>query len=292
MLFDTYKFKLTLTRPMLATNPSDPHMMDTHIIERQRKLILEKNTLNTEINKYLDAIPIAAEKGEAEVQSILDKLESITGTPLTPEERAQAIKGELESLKQTFKELDLKGTTVFFWNKEKNLPMIGDHMIYGFMKASSEAICRTVEKARAKILQSPSYTQSIINQHVRCTSRFITFDRDILRNEDGTPQYLQRSLRAITAQGPRVSLARSEVVPEGASLEFELKVLAGSPLEPEHLQMMFEYGEFTGLGQWRNAGNGMFTFTMESPQNLKPKPKREEVEAKPKKAKKTAEAEA
>lgn len=261
-MFDRYEFKLTFLRPVLATNPCDPAVMDTHILERQRKLIQEKSKVNSQINKYLEQIPISKEKGDEELNKLLDGLEKLIGFKLSPEDRANAIAGKLESLKESLNELELKGTTVFFWDKEKNLPCIGDHMIYGFMKAAGEALARTKERKNATMLQSISYTQSIINQHVRCDQRFITFDKDIMRKEDGSPLYLQRSLRAETAQGPRISLAKSEQVDAGAKIQFSLKILKDSPLTQEILTTIFQYGEFTGLGQWRNSGFGEFTFEM------------------------------
>lgn len=257
-MFEKYQVKITLTREMLGTNPCDPNVMDVHILDRQRKLILEKNGLNKQINKYLNQIEISKEKGEAEVNLVIDKLESLMGVTFTEEERGLAIKGELESLKQTFKELDIKGTTVFFWNKEQNMPCIGDHMIYGFLKASAEAIGRTLPKKNGTVLNSTSYTQSLINQHLRADDAFITFNKDIQRNDDGSPYFLQRSLRAMTAQGPRITLAKSEVVPAGASLEFNLKVMKNSPLTEDALNTLFIYGQMTGLGQWRNSGKGSF----------------------------------
>jgi hypothetical protein len=261
-MFKRYQVQLTLLRDQLGTNPCDPSIMDTHIINRQRKLILEKSGVNSQINKYLDALPISAEKGQAELDALFAKIEQLTGMELTPSERADAIAGKLESLRETFKSLELTGTTVFFWNQEKNLPMIGDHMIYGFLKAASEAIVRATPKGEQKagtVLKSASYTQSLINQHVRCESQFVTFDKDIKRNEDGSEFTLQRSLRAMTAQGPRISIAKSEVVPAGAKLEFVLKVLDGSQINLKVLQTLFAYGECVGLGQWRNAGYGMFS---------------------------------
>jgi len=258
---------------MLGTNPCDPNVLDKHIIEKQRKLILDKSKVNSQINKYLDAITISKDKGEEEVAKLIDKLEEMTGIALTDDERKSAMTGELDLLKETFKGLETTGLTVFFWDKDKNLPMIGDHMIYGFMKAASEAIARTVPTKKGTPLHSTSYTQSLINQHVRCETPFITLSHDIERDEDDKPKYLHRSLRGMTAQGPRVSLARSEVVPAGTSLEFTLKVMSGSPLlkvggkgevheNTTPIKMMFDYGELCGLGQWRNAGNGMFSYEM------------------------------
>jgi hypothetical protein len=258
-----YKVTLTLLRDQLGTNPIDPNVMDTHILDRQRKLILEKGGINTQINKYLDQIQISAEKGDAELELIIDKLESLIGYELTAEEREQAIAGKLESLKETFQEMDIKGTTVFFWDKKNERPCIGDHMIYGFLKGSCEAISRTLSKKNGTIMHSCSYTQSIINQHVSIQEQFIVFDQDLKKNHDGSPHYFQRSLRAMTAKGPRISLAKSEVVEAGAKLTFTLRVLDGSPLEEKHLHELFSYGEIKGLGQWRNAGYGSFSYEME-----------------------------
>lgn len=263
MLLDKYEIKLTLLRDMLATNPSDPNILDTHIINKQREMIAEKNKINKDVNKYLDQLPIAAEKGEEEVNRLLDSLEKLIGVEFTPEERIAAIAGELDSLKQTFQELDLRGTTVFFWDKKTNLPCIGDHMIYGFLKAASEAIGRTLPQKKGKVLHSISYTQSLINQHVRCEQEFIPFSQDVKRDSKGFPIYLQRSLRAKTAQGERISLAKSEVIEAGASLKFTLKIMNGSQLNEDVLKTLFSYGEMTGLGQWRNSGKGMFKVEIE-----------------------------
>lgn len=261
-MLDRYDVTLTLIRDMLATNPCDPNVMDAHILDRQRKIIMEKSKLNTTVNKYLEQIQISKERGDEEVALIFDKLEALTGYVLNAEEREAVLAGNISLMKETFAEMDVKGTTVFFWDKEKDLPMIGDHMILGFLKASAEAICRTLPRKNGTVMGSTSFTQSIVNQHVRIGEQFITFDHDIKRGTNGEPAFLQRSLRAMTAQGPRVSLAKSEAVPAGAKLSFELKVLKNSPMTEEHLRTLFSYGELCGLGQWRNAGWGQFTYTL------------------------------
>lgn len=68
--------------------------------------------------------------------------------------------------------------------------------------------------------------------------------------------YLERPLRGMTAQGPRTSLARSEVLPEGSWCEIEVKVLELPKIKiPEALmEEIFEYSQMIGLLQWRNSG--------------------------------------
>jgi hypothetical protein len=258
LAMNRYQVKLTLIRDMLATNPCDPNILDQHIINRQRELILDQSKINKEVNKYLDQIDISKDKGEAEINRLLDGLEKLTGYTFTQQDRELAVAGELTKLKETFKELKMAGTTIFFWDKKTDKPCIGDHMVYGFLKAAAEAIGRTKEKKAGKVMHSTAYTQSLINQHVRCEDQFITFDKDIQRGEDGKPQYLQRSLRAMTAMGPRITLAKSEVMPAGATLKFTLKVMEQSDITKKVLEELFSYGEMSGLGQWRNAGHGMF----------------------------------
>jgi hypothetical protein len=273
-MFTKFQVQLTLLRDQLGTNPCDPNVHDKHIIGKERKLILEESQVNKEINKYLDAIQISAQRGEAEVNMLIDRLEKLTGVTLTDDERKAAVAGDLKSLKETLVELKTTGTTIFFWDKETNKPCIGSHMINGFLKAAAEAIGRAgTPRLNGLPLHSTSYTQSLINQHVRCEKQFIPFDQDLRHNEDGSIYYLQRSLRAKTPQGERVCLAKSEAVPAGAKLNFTLKVMSGSPLikaieykkgvEPTFtgipLEIMFSYGELVGLGQWRSSGAGMFS---------------------------------
>lgn len=275
-IVDKYAVTLTFTREVLGTNPLDPAVHDQHIINKQRELISEHgNKTNREINRYLEALQISSEKGDAEVESLISKLEELIGKPFTPEERTQAIKGELASLKQTLAELELKGATVFF-RDANGMPCIGDHMIKGFLKAAGEAICRAKQtKKKAKdgveaegkatgFLGTISGTSAIINQHLTVAEQFISFDKDVVKDPDGNVVYLQRSLRANTAQGPRVALAKSEVVPAGAKISFTLKVMKGSALDEAGLKALFEVGEITGIGQWRNASYGQFTFDIKS----------------------------
>jgi hypothetical protein len=260
-MVNIYEVKLTFIRDILGTNPFDPAVHDQHILQKQRKLIAEKGGYNTEVNKYLDALQINDSKAGAEVNKLIDQLEKAIGRKFTSEERVAAIKGELESLKETLAEQELRGITVFF-RDNVGLPCIGDHMIKGFLKAAAEAISRTMPRKNGTMLHSASYTESIINQHCTVSEEFISFDKDVKKHADGSIAYTQRSLRAMTAQGPRVSLVKSECVPAGATLKFDLMVLENSPLNEETLNKLFAYGQISGIGQWRNARHGAFTFEL------------------------------
>ena len=267
MASSKYRIKMTFLRDVLGTNPLDPSVLDTHIHQKQREIIMGLSKANKEISKYLDAILPSNEKTDSELENIMEKLEGMLGYELTENQKKLIMEGKLTDLKETFRELDIKATTVFFFDQESQLPMIGDHMVYGFMKEAAENLCGMARAASGKteketILKSKTYTHSCLNRHVKCDDEFIKFDRDIKRDENKDPRYLQRSLRAKTPQGVRICLAKSEQVPAGASIEFTLRIQEGSPLTEDVLRKIFDQGEFIGFGQWRNAKHGTFEYEM------------------------------
>lgn len=68
----------------------------------------------------------------------------------------------------------------------------------------------------------------------------------------------ERPLRAQTAQGERVSIAKSETAPAGSTIEFEVECL--DPTLEAVVRECFNYGKMRGIGQWRNSGMGRFTW--------------------------------
>jgi hypothetical protein len=257
-MFKIYDVTLELTREMLGTNPIDPNVMDNHIIDRQRKLIAENSTINKAIDKYLKAIQISDESKEMELAALRATAEEIYGDSLTDEQFDVLISKGFKGLKETLVELDIKGITCFFRNPSTKKVCIGSHMISGFLKASADSISKTLPKKNGTILHSRAYTCEIINQHISFPEHLIDATSDIIRDDLGNPVYLQRSLRAMTAQGQRISLAKSEQLPVGTQFNFKMRILNDSPIKEEHLDVLFNYGQVKGLGQWRNAGYGQF----------------------------------
>nr|DAI05954.1 MAG TPA: RNA silencing protein [Ackermannviridae sp.] len=72
--------------------------------------------------------------------------------------------------------------------------------------------------------------------------------------------YCVRPLRASTPMGERVSIAKSETVPAGSTLEFELRLL--DPALEKMVKECLDYGTMRGLGQWRNSGKGRFVWDL------------------------------
>lgn len=72
---------------------------------------------------------------------------------------------------------------------------------------------------------------------------------------------LERPLRAQTAMGPRVSLAKSDYVDEGTTFEFDIAILSG-PVTIDVVRVILDYGELKGFGQFRNGGFGRFSYNI------------------------------
>jgi len=79
--------------------------------------------------------------------------------------------------------------------------------------------------------------------------------------DGGEVDIVERPLRASTAQGERVALARSECLPEDTWFEVGLTVYPGQITEGV-LESLLDYGFHQGLGQWRGGGWGRFRYEL------------------------------
>lgn len=153
-----------------------------------------------------------------------------------------------------------KGTTVFA-HDEKGC-FLWDYQVKGFLK---EAIGVLTELGDLK-LSKWTY------KRVVDSTLFITPRKLYIKSADGTTytkadSFMERPLRAETMQGDRVALARSEEIDAGALITFDLRILESSNTKSKFAAISFDavrqaldYGMLKGLGQWRNAGYGAFTW--------------------------------
>ena len=72
--------------------------------------------------------------------------------------------------------------------------------------------------------------------------------------------HCERILRANTPIGERTSIAKSESVPEGSTIEFSFVFF--DPKLEDMMRECLDYGKFRGLGQWRNSGKGRFVWDL------------------------------
>ena len=145
-----------------------------------------------------------------------------------------------------------KSMTVFA-RTENGVPATWDYQWKGYFKEACSML-RRADGTKSKNLKA---FKKEIDGLVFVSPRMIPLEIP----DGGEIGNMQRPLRAQTAQGERVALANSETVPAGTRQTFEVTVLRDD-LEPLVLEWL-EYGRLHGTGQWRNAGYGRFTFSVE-----------------------------
>ena len=160
---------------------------------------------------------------------------------------AETAKEEVERIGAA--EYEAKQMTVFFRNLDTMNPVIPEHMIRGFFKAACEAMRRSSDPVKSKKV---SAYKKVITQTFIIAEHYIEFE-DVSNDEI---QINQRPLRASTPQGDITALSSAEEIPAGKHLTFTLYLLDEN--QEDLARELLDYGIFSGLGQWRNAGYGKF----------------------------------
>lgn len=154
----------------------------------------------------------------------------------------------------TVEKIEDKGWTGFH-SDDRGL-FIYDYMIRGMLKNAGEVLQQGIEVEKEKKgVVSKEKLRGIrgkIDKYVFISPRRIYLGK---REPDG---YVERPLRAMTMQGPRVSLARSDYVKEGLEIEFEIELIKNKEITWDIIEMLLSYGKYCGLGQFRNGSYGRF----------------------------------
>ena len=161
-----------------------------------------------------------------------------------------------EKLEQALKDIKEQGLTVFLRGSHGEL-VLGAHCIKGFFKSAFDAL-----KSQFGVSAAKGKVDKLL---------FVDPGYIPILDGKGQPQtepdgYCERSLRAETMQGPRVTLASSEEVAPPWQMEFSITLVenAGTgkskPITFEMIEDALDYGDLLGLGQWRNSGRGSFTW--------------------------------
>lgn len=151
-----------------------------------------------------------------------------------------------------------KGITIFP-KLEDGTPFVWDYQIRGFLKESFSALSKAGKAGYygGRHCAKLKAFKKAVDQHIFVTPRKIPFQIP----EGAEMGYCVRPLRAETPMGARVALAKSETVPAGSKLEFNIICLI--PELEECVNEAMEYGYLHGFGQWRNSGKGAFKFDYE-----------------------------
>lgn len=151
------------------------------------------------------------------------------------------------------------GRTIFPRNKDGQ-PIIYGYQVLGFFKSACGFLRRESSTKSSKL---KAYKKEIDGNVKVYPDKDNKAGRMIPIEYDGEIGSCQRPLRASTAQGDRVAIADSESINAGASIEFDI-VLLNEKLK-KNVEEWLEYGEYSGLGQWRNSGKGAFVYEVVSP---------------------------
>lgn len=149
-----------------------------------------------------------------------------------------------------------KGITVFP-RTEDGKPFAYDYQIRGFFKESFGALNRAYKRGKyagGKACGALKAFKKVTDQMV-----FVKPRQNVFNPPEGADvEFCVRPLRADTPQGAIVALAKSEALPAGTTLSFELILLDESLIDC--IVEALEYGTLHGYGQWRNSGKGTFEY--------------------------------
>ena len=206
------------------------------------------------IEDLLGTVPLNPDVYAAHIVSKTRK--EIAKASISPELEEQYKKrlevGGVEE-KETVPEAEEKGHTGF--HQDDDGLFLYDYLIRGFLKAAASAIKDKVNRGKAKKV-IPWAHKAMVDELIFVAPRRIHLGKT---EPDGL---LERPLRAETAQGPRVALARSDFVSAGLEFDFQIHVVDDVKVPKKLLALLLKYGHEKGLGQFRNGSYGRFVFKM------------------------------
>lgn len=170
-----------------------------------------------------------------------------------PEIHREFIAGKAADAKSREEEVEALGVDAVekkemtvFPRTDDGQPCFWDYQIRGFFKHACGMMRLVSGSKSSKIKAYKKYIDGLV---------FIN-ERKIPILFDGEMGNLQRPLRGQTAQGERIALANSEMIPEGATAEFTVRVLSDDLLDV--VREWLDYGQYNGMAQWRNGGFGRY----------------------------------
>jgi len=220
-----YDVTVTILEPMLGTTPKDPEVYAKFI-----------QTKAAELNQT----------GEVDGAGVPSGAQAAVATSV------EEIDDEVNTV-PTVEDIENKGWTGFHTDKDGN-PFLYNYVVKGFFKEAASSMNRVGAGTETKGIKAfvKSIDQLVFVQPRRLLLEHPDAD---LKNLDS----LERPLRAKTAQGERVTLARSDITPANTTVKFTIIVL-GNVVKEAHIKEWLDYGLCRGFGQWRNADYGSFTY--------------------------------
>ena len=265
--FKYFKLNLQLITEQLGTC-TEASIHDAHVHKKAKKDIAIANRLATKMAKsmakYKD-VEFTDVKAVAELQGILRAYMERTGLKHDLPDDPAALLIKAEDIKAEWEEMmaedDGAAPTVFMRDKDGHA-VISSHMILGNLKENLKIITNNGDKDIAKSKVSVGEMGTL---DIKVVEPFLKPSMDIVRDEKGNPEILERPIRFDRMGKTEVAICRSEMVPEGAEYQCTLRIRASSPLaEIVVLKKLLDFGKNNGLGQWRGSGNkGVYVYKIE-----------------------------
>lgn len=162
---------------------------------------------------------------------------------LTDDERERLHQEEVANAYNDVDAVEERGWTGFQQDEEGFY--VYNYWVRGFLKTAIASLQETGDFTKI-----PAY-KTKIDRFVHVSPRKLRFH---INGDE--PMVIERPLRAMTAKGPRVSLARSDALPAGTELEFSIELLKNKGITMDHVREALEWGRYEGMGQWRSGGYG------------------------------------
>ncbi len=155
---------------------------------------------------------------------------------------------------------EFKAPTVFH-RDEHGRPIHYSYMWKGLFKEAAGHLRRVTDEKKKPLLLSGKLRayKKIIDGLIFVHPRQVMLELPA----GGQLGLLKRPLRAQGPSGERVALACSEMIPAGTTCTLTIcsySVLAEAVSVQDLLDEWLSYGEEHGMGQWRNAAYGSFTY--------------------------------
>lgn len=234
-----YRFQLTFTEPLLGSQPTS-NIAIAHVRRRQI------DALARELRR--EGLSLAEAQAEAEARVRASEV-----ALLDPEEPEAEAEGDEEPpLPVTGFAADARG--LFLW----------DYQVKGHLKASAQTLrlrvaSRRGQDAGASATRDLQSLLWVFGEDGRSKRLYLKREGRVVTEPD---RLLPRPLRALTARGPRVSIAISEALDPPLTVAGTIVLLRGCRITREQLEELLAYGQYEGLGQWRSGGFGRHAYEL------------------------------
>jgi hypothetical protein len=176
----------------------------------------------------------------------------ITGQAANKGVHPGKVREELRHVQQS----EDKNKTVFP-RSEDGTPFFWDYQIKGFCKDAAGMLSRTSDGYPGT---GSSESSKLKNYKKDIDGLIFVEPRKIKVTLAGPIGVIERPLRITTGNVEKVTVAVSETIPAGSTMEFTFLLVKPS-LEAAVMEWL-DYGELRGLSQWRNAGWGKFKYVL------------------------------